>query len=164
MNMRRCPLSIVRLAAGATVAVGLTLGAAAALNMAAADDTRVMGRLVLPFGSGDWGFAVRAETVAQEQWTGESKGAPQPRLDLTAWFSGSNGRFESLSLNDLPIISPELVLYVDSTDSTDSGDGWVNVTLAAAVAGLLLWSIADSFSEDLTDAIDKEIDDHLGSP
>ena len=161
MNMRRFPLSVVRLAAGATVAVGLTLGVSATLNMAAADDTRVMGRLVLPFGSGDWGFAVRAETVAQEQWTGESKATPQPRVDLTAWFSGSKGRFESLSLNDLPIIPPEPVLYVDGTDS---GDGWLNVTLAVAVAGLLVWGIADSFSEDLTDATDKDIDDHPGSP
>ena len=164
MNMRRFPLSVVRLAAGATVAVGLTIGAAAALNMVAADDTRVMGRLVLPFGSGDWGFAVRAETDAQERWTGESKATPQPRVDLTAWFSGSKGRFESLSLNGMPVISAEPVLYVDRTEGMDSGVGWVYVTLGVAGAGLVLWAIADAFSDDLTDAIDKEIDDYLDSP
>ena len=79
MKLRRCLLSVVRFAAGATVAAMVTLGVVVLLNMAAADDTRVMGRLVLPFGSGDWGFAVRAETVAQAQWTGKVKQCLSPR-------------------------------------------------------------------------------------
>lgn len=164
MNMRRCTLSVVRLAARATVAVGLTLGAAAALNMATADDTRIMGRLVLPLGSGDWGLTFRAETVSQVPWKGESKAAPQPRVDLTAWFSGSNGRFENLSINDLPVISPKPVLYVDNTENTESGVGWEFVALGVTGAALVLWAIADAFSDDLTDAIEQEIDDYLDSP
>ena len=164
MNMRRCPLSVVRLAARTTVVAGLTLGIAAALNMATADDTRVMGRFVLPLGSGDWGLTFRAETVSQLQWKGESKATPQPRADLTAWFSGSNGRFENLSINGLPVISPEPVLYVDNTENTDSGVGWEYVVLGVAGVALVLWAIADAFSDDLTDAIEQEIDNYLDSP
>lgn len=164
MNMRCCPTLVVRLAARTTVAVGLTLGAAAALNVATADDTRVMGRFVLPLGSGDWGLTFRAETVSQVQWKGESKTAPQPRVDLTAWFSGSNGRFENLSINGLPVISPEPALYVDNTENADSGVGWEYVALGVTGAAVILWAIADAFSDDLTDAIEQEIDNYLDSP
>ena len=82
-------MSLIRLAARATVAV--VLGVAAALNMAAADDIRVMGRLAVPLGSGDWGFGFLAETVSREQRTGEFKATLPPKVDLTAWFSGSSG-------------------------------------------------------------------------
>ena len=164
MNVLRCPLSVVRLAARSIVAAGLTLGVAAAFNVAAADEVHVMGRLVLPFGSGDWGFAVRAETVSRVQWTDELKATPQPRVDLTAWYSGTNGRFENLSINGLPVVSAEPVLHLDSTESTDSGVGWQYVALGVAGAAVILWAFADAFSDDLADAIEEEIDDHLESP
>ena len=97
MKPCRCSSSLIRLAAHATVVVAL--GVAATLNMAAADDMRVMGRLVVPLGSGDWGYGLIAETMSREQRTGEFKATLQPRVELTAWFSGSSRRFEGLSFS-----------------------------------------------------------------
>ena len=95
---------------------------------------------------------------------GQSEAMPQPKVDLTAWFSGSSGRFDNLSINGLPVISPEPVLYADSAKSTDAGASWQYVVLGVAGAAVVLWAIADAFSVDLTDAIDREIDDYLESP
>lgn len=61
------PFFLVRWAARAGVAVALCI--AATLNVAAADDGRVMGRLAVSLGSGDWSFGLVAETVSRDQRT-----------------------------------------------------------------------------------------------
>ena len=127
--------------------------------MAAADDVRVMGRLAVPLGSGDWGFGFVAETVSPEQRTGGFKATRQPRVDLTAWFSGSSGRFEGLSFNGMPVVTPEPALHVDGAQSTAPGVRWGYVALGVAGVVVAAWAIADAFSDDLADAIDQALDD-----
>ena len=62
----RVPSSLVRVAGCAVLAA--VLGLSSALGAAAAD-LRVMGRLALSFGSGDWSLGVRADTDARERRT-----------------------------------------------------------------------------------------------
>lgn len=157
MKPYRWPVPLIRLAARASVAVAL--GVAAPFNMATADDIRVMGRLAVPLGSGDWGLGFVAETVSGEQRTGEFSATLQPRVDLTAWFSGSSGRFEGMRFNGMPVVTPEPVLHVDDEESTTRDVRWGYVALGVAGVALAAWAITDAFSDDLADAVDKALDD-----
>ena len=160
MKPCRCLLSLIRLVARTTVAVAL--GVAAALNVAAADDIRAMGRLAVPLGSGDRGFDFVAETASREQRTDELAATLQPRIDLTAWFSGSSGRFEGLSFNGMPVVTPEPVLHVDGTASTAPRVRWEHVALGVAGVVVAAWAIADAFSDDFVGAIDQALDAAAG--
>ena len=83
MNILRNRRSLSRIAACVVVAGTLALGSAA-LNTAAADEMRVMGRLALPLGSGDWSIGVRATSVAEDQGTAKFRTTLLPAVDLTA--------------------------------------------------------------------------------
>lgn len=149
--------SLVRMAARAGVAVAF--GVSATLNVAAADDGRVMGRLAVSLGSGDWGFSLVAETASREHRTGERRAMLQPKADLTAWFSGSSGRFEGLSFNGMPIFKPELVLHVDAAESAARGVRWDYVALGVTGAVLVALAFGDAFSDDFVDAIEQKLDE-----
>ena len=73
---------------------------------AAAADLRVMGRLALSFGSGDWSLGVRADVDARERRMDRLENSPRPVLEPTTWCSGTGGCFESLCFNGLPVVSP----------------------------------------------------------
>ena len=152
--------SLVRMAARAGVAVAF--GVSATLNVAAADDGRVMGRLAVSLGSGDWGFSLVAETVFREHRTGERRSAPQPRAGLTARFSGASGRFEGLRFNGVPVVSPEPVLHVDGAESTASGVRWDYVALGVAGAAVVALAIGEALSDDFVDAIDEALEGGAG--
>lgn len=157
MKPYRWPASLIRSAARASVAAALVV--AAPFNMAAADDIRVMGRLAVPLGSGGWGLGFVAETASREQRTGEFEATLQPRVDLTAWFSGSGGRFEGLSVNGLPVVAAEPVFHVDGKESTARGVRWGYVALGVAGVAAAAWAVTEAFSDDLADAVDKALDD-----
>lgn len=99
----RVPSSLVRVAAYAVLAVVLGLSPA---PEAAAADLRVMGRLALSFGSGDWSLGVRAHADARERRTDRLENSPRPAVEPTTRFSGTGGRSESLRFNGLPVVSP----------------------------------------------------------
>ena len=153
MKPYRCLLSLVRLAARATVVAAL--GVATSPGMAAEDDMRVVGRMVIPIGSGDWGFGFVAGTVAQERGADEFTAMPGPRVDLTAWFSGSSGRFQGLSFNGMRVVAPEPVLHADGAENTAPGVRWEYVALGVAGVAVLAWAIAD----DLWGAVDRGLDE-----
>ena len=155
MNIPRNRLPLFRIAACATIAGVLALGSAA-LNVAAAGDMRVMGRLTLTPGSGDWGIGVRATSIVHEQGTGEFRTTLRPVVELTARYSSESGRFESLSLNGLSLGAAEGVLYVDE------GESAAPLALGAiAGAAVVLFALTDAFSDDLADAIETELEEHL---
>ena len=157
MNPYRRPRSLIRVAARAGVAVAC--GVAATLNVAAADDGRVMGRLAVSLGSGDWGFGLVAETESRDQRTGERGAMLQPRADLTARFSGSSGRFEGLSFNGVPVVTPAPVLRVDGAESTDAGVRWGYVALGVMGAAVVALAIGDALSDDVADALTEGIEE-----
>lgn len=162
MKPYRRAFSLIRLAARAGVAVAV--GAAATFNVAAADDGRVIGRLVVSLGSGDWGFGLVAETVSRGQWTGERRAMLQPKADLTAWFSGPSGRFEGLSFIGIPVFEPEPVLHVDAAESTAPGVRWDYVALG--VTGAVLVALAfggDALSDDVGEALAKGVEEAAGN-
>ena len=101
--LNRVPSSLVRVAGCAVLAA--VLGLSSALGAAAAD-LRVMGRLALSFGSGDWSLGVRANADARERRTDRLENSPRPVVEPTTRFSGTGGRFESLRFNGLPVVSP----------------------------------------------------------
>ena len=101
--LNRVPSSLVRVASCALLAA--VLGLSSAPGVAAAD-LRVMGRLALSFGSGDWSLGVRADADARERRTDRLENSPRPVVDPTTRFSGTGGRFESLRFNGLPVVSP----------------------------------------------------------
>ena len=104
MTVLNCvPSSLVRVAGCAVLAA--VLGLSSALGAAAAD-LRVMGRLALSFGSGDWSLGVRADADARERRTDRLENSPRPVVEPTTRFSGTGGRFESLRFNGLPVVSP----------------------------------------------------------
>ena len=157
MKLYRRSFSLIRLAACAVVAIAF--GMAATLNVAAADDGRVMGRLAVSLGSGDWSFGLVAETGSREHRTGERKAELQPRADLTAWFSGSSGRFEGLSFNGVPVVARAPVLHVDNAESTDAGVRWDYVALGVAGAAVVALAIGDALSDDIADALTEGIEE-----
>ena len=101
--LNRVPSSLVRVAGCAVLAAVLGLSSAPGVVTA---DLRVMGRLALSFGSGDWSIAVRADADARERRTDRLEKAPRPVVEPTARFSGTGGRFASLRFNGLPVVSP----------------------------------------------------------
>ena len=84
---------------------------------------------------------------------------PQPRADLIAWFAGSSGRFEGLSFNGVPVVTPGLVLHVDGAESTASGVRWDYVALGVAGAAVIALAIGDALSDDIADAFEEKIDE-----
>ena len=157
MNPYRRPRSLIRVAARASIAIAI--GVAATLSVASADDGRVTGRLAVSLGSGNWSFGLVAETVSREHRAGERGAMPQPRADLTAWFSGSSGRFEGLNFNGVPVVTPAPVLHVDSAESTDAGVRWDHVALGVAGAAVVALAIGDALSDDIADAFEEKIDE-----
>ena len=74
---------------------------------------------------------------------------------VTAWYSGSIGRFESLSLSGMPVVTLEPVLYVDGTKTSAPAIRWQYVALGLAGAAVVLWAITEAFADDLAEAIDN---------
>ena len=99
----RVPSSLVRVAGCAVLAVVLGLSSAPG---AVAADLRVMGRLALSFGSGDWSLGVRAGADARERRTDRLENSSRPVVEPTTRCSVTGGRFESLRFNGLPVVSP----------------------------------------------------------
>ena len=99
----RVPSSLFRVAGCAVLAAVLGLSSASG---AAVVDLRMMGRLALSFGSGDWSLGVRADADARERRTDRLEHSPRPVVEPITRFSGTGGRFESLRFNGLPVVSP----------------------------------------------------------
>ena len=73
---------------------------------AAAAEQRVMGRLALSFGSGDWSLGVRAGADTRERRTDRLEDSPRPVVEPTTRFSETGERIESLRFHGLPVVSP----------------------------------------------------------
>ena len=101
--LTRVPSSLVRAAGCPVLAVVFGLSSAPG---ASAADLRVLGRLVLSFGSGDWSLGVCADADARERRMDRLENSPRPAVEPTTRFSGTGERFESLRFNGLPVVSP----------------------------------------------------------
>ena len=152
MSTSRVPSTLLPLVAAVT-AISL-----AAAPCTAAAETQLGARVTFSFGSGEnslsLGLGVHEETTPalgnRHQPLAERSLVRRPAVELSARFTGPDGRFEGLRLNGLRIGAPVLRAEEAGSRGRDIGVG-----IALGVAGVLVlgYVLADDVTDAFVDAI-----------